>query len=422
MVESPASRKLAASSVIVATLATAGALYLASDFFVPLVFGLVLTGLLWPAVQQLKRWRIPTAAGSAICVLGTVAILGAIIVAFAPPIKKFANEIPKTIAAARPKITALSAELGRYTGSTPASTAKPKPKSKSDSTSKDTAKSSVGKDSVATNSSNTKDSSGTASSGAKDSAVAQTIATDSSKTATKNAQDTSKAPPKNSGANSASSGVPESAPATIAHALGIATGVLGDFVEVILLAMFILAAGDSWLKKLAEAIPNATRREAIVDTINQMRSVVTRYLVTTTLINLAQATVVAIALHFLGYPTVVLWGVLTFFLEFIPYFGGMANLGLLFAAGLGAGKGLGGALAGPAAYLIITTLQNNVVSPIAYGKSLRLNPTAILAGLMLWYMLWGVAGAFLAVPILAAFSVLASRVKALKGVEAFISD
>ncbi|MEP6833726.1 MAG: AI-2E family transporter [Gemmatimonas sp.] len=74
------------------------------------------------------------------------------------------------------------------------------------------------------------------------------------------------------------------------------------------------------------------------------------------------------------------------------------------------------------AYLTITTLQNNVLSPIVYGNRMKLNPTAILLGLMLWYLLWGVAGAFLAVPILAAFNVYASRTPSLKSLSTFLSD
>jgi predicted PurR-regulated permease PerM len=59
------------------------------------------------------------------------------------------------------------------------------------------------------------------------------------------------------------------------------------------------------------------------------------------------------------------------------------------------------ALAPPGTYLLITTIQNNVVSPYAYGNHLKLNPVAVLIGVLLWWFLWGVPGAFLAVPIVA---------------------
>ena len=444
MTETQTNQTLAGSSIVLATLATAGAVYLAADFLVPFTFGLVLAALLWPVVQRLNTWRIPTPAGAAITVLGTVAILAAVMVAFAPPIRKFSSEIPKTIAAARPKLTALSTELRRLTGGQGSTGAKPpaKPavkKSSADSNKISTPDSAASRrDTAALNVTDT-----SRNAAARDTARTAPLDTtrnathdttrkaltnrDSTSSATrdpsKNTSRISSAPQSQSQSQSQSgTGLPDSAPVTIAHALGIATGLLGDLVEVMLLALFILAAGNSWGEKLALAVTNAARRNSVKETVNKMRAVVVRYLVATTMINIGQASVVALTLHFLGYPSALLWGVLTFLLEFIPYFGGMVMIGLVFVAGIAAGKDVGAAVGGPAAYLVITSLQNNLVSPIAYGKGMRLNPTAILAALMLWYLVWGVAGAFLAVPILAAFRVLCDELPPLKGVGAFISD
>jgi predicted PurR-regulated permease PerM len=71
----------------------------------------------------------------------------------------------------------------------------------------------------------------------------------------------------------------------------------------------------------------------------------------------------------------VLWGILTFFLEFIPYLGGASMLILLTLAGLASFDRIGQVLLPPLVYLAVTTLQNNPVSPVAYG--LRLNPVAV---------------------------------------------
>ena len=74
------------------------------------------------------------------------------------------------------------------------------------------------------------------------------------------------------------------------------------------------------------------------------------------------------------------------------------------------------------AYLLITTLQNNLVSPILYGRRLKLNPVAVLAGVMVWWFLWGVPGAFLAVPIVAATKVLADRLPGLHALGEFLGE
>jgi AI-2 transport protein TqsA len=67
-------------------------------------------------------------------------------------------------------------------------------------------------------------------------------------------------------------------------------------------------------------------------------------------------------------------------------------------------------------------LQNNLVSPIAYGRGLRLNPLAILVAVLFWGTLWGVGGVFLAVPIIAAVKILAERVSALSPVATFLDE
>ena len=59
---------------------------------------------------------------------------------------------------------------------------------------------------------------------------------------------------------------------------------------------------------------------------------------------------------------------------------------------------------------------------MAYGRGLRLNPVAVLVGVLLWWLLWGVPGAFLAVPILATFKILGEHVPSLTPVSEFLGD
>jgi predicted PurR-regulated permease PerM len=97
-------------------------------------------------------------------------------------------------------------------------------------------------------------------------------------------------------------------------------------------------------------------------------------------------------------------------------------VGLLAIVALTTFDSPGHILAAPAAYLAITTLQNNLVSPLVYGHRLRLNPVAVLVAVMFWWTLWGVAGAFLAVPIIAAVSVIGRHVAEMRPLAEFLSD
>jgi predicted PurR-regulated permease PerM len=198
------------------------------------------------------------------------------------------------------------------------------------------------------------------------------------------------------------------APAFLGKALGTTASFLGGFLETIVLLFLLLATGDLLIRKLALVIGKPARGSA-EGTVEKAEAVVRRYLVVTALINLGQGAVVGLVMQLLGMPNAVLWGVLTFFLEFLPYLGGAFMIVFLTITAFATFEGLGHVLLVPASYLAITTIQNNAVSPFAYGSSLRLNPVVVLLSTLVGWFLWGVAGAFVAVPVLAATKVFAEH-------------
>ncbi len=50
-----------------------------------------------------------------------------------------------------------------------------------------------------------------------------------------------------------------------------------------------------------------------------------------------------------------------------------------------------------------------------------LNPVAIFISIVLWGWMWGMAGALLAVPLLASFKIVAERVRTLRPAAEFLS-
>lgn len=56
---------------------------------------------------------------------------------------------------------------------------------------------------------------------------------------------------------------------------------------------------------------------------------------------------------------------------------------------------------------LIQVVVANFIEPIVFGKRLNLHPVAVLFALVFWYMMWGVAGAFLSVPIMSVLKILA---------------
>jgi predicted PurR-regulated permease PerM len=106
--------------------------------------------------------------------------------------------------------------------------------------------------------------------------------------------------------------------------------------------------------------------------------------------------------------------------EFVPYLGASALVALLTLAGLVTFEQVGHALLIPAAYLGVNVLQSQLVSPLILGRRLTLNPVAIFVGLVFWWWIWGVPGAFIAVPLIATLKIFCDHIEALAPIGEFL--
>jgi len=203
---------------------------------------------------------------------------------------------------------------------------------------------------------------------------------------------------------------------------GTTEAVLGGLVETILLLYAMLSVGDLFLEKLVATLPRQGDRERVVRIAHTMESSISTYLLLTALINIGEGAAVAGVMALLKMPTPLLWGALVAAAEFIPYVGMLVMVALIGVASLTTFASLPHALLAPAAFLVITFAQANIVTPLVMSRRLTLNPVAILLSLGFWWWMWGIAGAFLAVPMLAVFKICCDDVPALASIGEFLGD
>jgi predicted PurR-regulated permease PerM len=190
--------------------------------------------------------------------------------------------------------------------------------------------------------------------------------------------------------------------------------------EVLILLYFLLAAGDLFLQKLIKVLPQLKDKKRAVTIARETEAGVSAYLFTMTLLNIGEGVVVAVAMALLGVPNAVLWGVLAVVLEYVPYVGAFVLAGILTLVGLSTFDTPLQALMVPAVYIAINFIQGNVLVPMVLGRRLTLNPVAIFIGLVFFWWIWGVPGAFLAVPILATFKIFCDHLETLQPIGEFL--
>ena len=193
-------------------------------------------------------------------------------------------------------------------------------------------------------------------------------------------------------------------------------------VEVFILLYFLLAGGDLFLQKLIKVLPHFNDKVKAVDIARATESAVSAYLTTTLLVNVMEGALVAAVFWMLGMPNVLLWGALVACLEFVPYLGALTAVVVFTLAGLSTFPDLAHALMIPGSFLAINLIQANFATPLVLGHRLTLNPVAIFIGLAFFFWIWGVAGAFLAVPLLATFKIFCDHIVSLAAIGEFLGQ
>lgn len=183
------------------------------------------------------------------------------------------------------------------------------------------------------------------------------------------------------------------------------------------LSYFLLASGDLFLRKVVRILPTLSDKKRAVLIAHGVRKEVARYLLTISLINAGLGVVLSLVFGALGVPNPFFWGILAGLFNFVPYLGALVGMTLLSLNLLVESGEPTLAIFIPAvAYLVTTSIEGTFVTPTILGQRLSLNPVIVFLGLLFWGWMWGVAGAFIAVPLLVVLKVACDHIRSLKGV------
>jgi predicted PurR-regulated permease PerM len=197
---------------------------------------------------------------------------------------------------------------------------------------------------------------------------------------------------------------------------------VGDALIVVTFVYFLLASGDSFLRKMMKTLPRLEDRKRAVDIAREMERQISEYLILTAIINVAFGAAVGLALWLMGMPNPLLWGAVAAVTNFIPYLGGFLCLGILTLAAVVTYDSLWWAGAVAAVFFTINTLEGYLITPMIMGRRFTLDPAVLFVGLLFWWYVWGTAGALLAVPMMAAVKIVCERVEPLQPLAVFLGD
>jgi predicted PurR-regulated permease PerM len=200
-----------------------------------------------------------------------------------------------------------------------------------------------------------------------------------------------------------------------------APGVLAQALFTLVLLFFVLASGDMFYEKVVAVMPTFRDKRRAVMIARDIERKLSHYLFTITLINAGLGVAVGLAMWWLGLPNPLLFGVIAFLLNYIPYVGAVAGVALAAVVGLVALPTAWDALAAAAVYLLLTSIEGQFVTPFFVGRNLALNTVVVFLSVTFWAWLWSVVGMLVATPLLVTIKVFCEHIPSLEGVGLFLS-
>jgi predicted PurR-regulated permease PerM len=195
----------------------------------------------------------------------------------------------------------------------------------------------------------------------------------------------------------------------------------GQVSMVALIAFFLMASGDSFRRKLIKLVgPTLSKKRITLQALNQIHDHIQRYM----LVQLFTSTLVGLATWacflIIGVEHAAVWGIAAGVLDLIPYIGSViittASMLMTF---LQFGEPHVVLLVG-AVSILIHVSEAFLLTPWLTSRANKMSPFAIFIGVLAWGWLWGVWGLLLGVPILVIIKAICDRVDDLKPVGEFL--
>jgi predicted PurR-regulated permease PerM len=188
----------------------------------------------------------------------------------------------------------------------------------------------------------------------------------------------------------------------------------------VVLLFFLLVSGDLFLRRVVEILPTLSNKKQVVEISREIESNISSYLATISVMNLCVGILTALACYLCGLSDPILWGTVAFLLNFVPILGPLCGVVLLLLAGLLTFDLIWQAVMLAGIYLLIHIAEGEVVTPMLLARRFILNPVLVIVSIFFWFWMWGIAGALLAVPMLATVKIICDRVRPLMALGHFL--
>ncbi|WP_167852625.1 AI-2E family transporter [Pseudotabrizicola sediminis] len=198
-------------------------------------------------------------------------------------------------------------------------------------------------------------------------------------------------------------------------------GIMGQVALTLFLLFFLLASGDLIYLKIVQSFDTLREKRNAYSALREIEESLGSYLGAITLINAGLGVAIGLAMWALGMPSPLLFGLLAFALNFIPYLGAITGVGIALLVALVTFSDVFWPVMVALTYLTLTTLEGQLITPYFVARRLQMNAVVVFLTVALWAWLWSVIGMIIAVPLLVVISVICDHVPGLEKLGNFLA-
>jgi predicted PurR-regulated permease PerM len=189
--------------------------------------------------------------------------------------------------------------------------------------------------------------------------------------------------------------------------------ILTNFI-LVLAYFFLLLYYRIHLQHFILKLTGHSNREQMLRTVYSVTRVSQQYLIGLTKMIICLWIMYSIGFSILGVKNAIFFAILCGLLEIVPFVGNITGttLTVLVSALQGASLTMMGGIV--ITYTIVQFIQGWVLEPLIVGHQVKINPLFTIIALVIGELIWGIAGIFLAIPLLAMCKTVCDHVESLK--------
>lgn len=202
-----------------------------------------------------------------------------------------------------------------------------------------------------------------------------------------------------------------------------AASVVGQITVLIFLIFFLLLSGNSFKRKLVKITgPSLSSKKVTVHILDDINKSIQNYMFMLLVTNLLLALLLWVVFRWLGLENAGAWAVAAGCLHIIPYFGPVIITLALGATSFMQFGSLSQTLLVTGATLVVTVLVGTFITTWMTGRIAKMNVAALFIGLLFWGWLWGIWGLLLGVPIIVMVRVVSEHIDGMQSVAELLSE